>query len=116
MKDLIDVIKHHAALEAKKSAKNLYRTAALIGAANCLAEVKEITDPIEQVKYLHKKFLHSRITMMWIPWAWLMYCVEKNLITKLPSKDWAIAVCISGSHLEGEPALALQFIDLEDKN
>lgn len=113
--DLVKHIKHHAALESEKSTKGLYRGAAIFGAASCLAEAeaKEITDPIEQVKYLHKKFLHDRLIMQWIPWAWLKHCVDQKLISKLPKEDWAIAVCIGGSHLEGNPALALQFIDLK---
>lgn len=112
--DFVTYIQQLCALEAAKSTKNLYRTTAIFGAASCLAEVKEITDPIKQVKYLHAKFLHDRPVMQWIPWAWLRHCVDKNLISKLPNEDWAIAVCIGGSSLEDDPALALQFFDLKE--
>ena len=110
--DLVKYIQDRAALEGEKSTRDLYRGAALFGAASCLAETKGITDPIEQVKYLHGKCLHGRLIMQWIPWAWLKHCIDENLISNLPNEDWAIAVCIAGSHLEGNPALALQFIEL----
>ncbi len=108
--NLLDALQQLFRLEAEKSAKNLYRTAALCGAAGCLAEVKDITDPIEQVKYLYEKFLHSDLKFQVIPWAWLKDGIEKKLITKLPNEDWVIAVFISGAHFEGGPTRVLQFL------
>ena len=108
--DFLDTLQQLFRLEAEKSAKNLYRTAALCGAVNCLAQVKEITDPIEQVKYLHEKFLHDDLKFHAIPWAWLKHCIKEKLITKLPNEDWVIALFISGANFEGGPQLVLQFL------
>lgn len=110
---LRDAIEQYLRLEAEQVTRNLYRKTALFGAVSCLTQAKKIKNPIKQVQYLHRKFVNDRLIMQWIPWVWLKHCVEEGLISKLPKEDWAIAVCIGGSYLEGNPALALQFIDLK---
>lgn len=106
----LDGVKQCCQLEAEKSAKGLYETAALVGAASCLAQVKNITDPVEQVKYLHEEFLYGDLNLQRIPWVWLKRCITENLITKLPREDWIIAVFISGAYFEGGPEVVLGFL------
>ena len=54
--EFIEWLQRQFAEEAKKTAKDLYRMGALVGAATTLADAEKITDPIEQVKYLHLHF------------------------------------------------------------
>jgi hypothetical protein len=110
--DFVKYFQYCCSLEADKSRKNLYRKTAVICAASCLATAN-ITDPIEQVKYLHRKFLHSRPILKWIPWAWLAHCVEKKLISELPNEDWILEVYIEGMQLEGNQELASLFIEMK---
>ena len=100
-------------IEFEKSTKNLYESTALIGAASLLMEVKHITDPVEQVKYLceYQESRNSNLESGWIPWAWLKCCIKEKKITELPREDWVNALFINGAYLEGGPEVSLRFLE-----
>lgn len=113
---VLDRMRLRLTLEINEGSKRLNEMAALVGAQFLLAEAEEkITDPIEQIKYLFHRVskMPEKFFMHWIPWAWLKHCVSEKLITKLPTEEWAITVCLVGSALEEKPELILEYIDME---
>jgi len=89
----------------------LFDSAALYGASSCLADAREITDPVEQVKYLFNRFEDKEAHFRNIPWAWLTHCIEKGTITKMPiEEDWTTCLFIHRARFVGGTELVLQFL------
>jgi hypothetical protein len=80
-------------------------------ASACLGEVKEITDPIKQIKYLYERYSGKNPHFMKIPWAWLVYCLENGKIAKLPlQEDWVISLLTYRAKFVGGNKLAFQLL------
>lgn len=96
---------------AKEAWISFFDTGALCGASGCLADAKEITNPVEQVKYLFDRFQNMEAHFMTVPWAWLTYCIEKGTISKLPmEEDWVISLFLHRARFVGDNELALQLL------
>lgn len=80
--EVLDIIRKKAGIRCLESWREFFELGALAGASGCLADVPEIKDPTEQVKYLLNRFRNAEPYFLSIPIAWLKHCLEEKLLSE----------------------------------